>query len=143
MRKGFFGGFENYGNGNFAKYVRDTDDTKKTGYSLKSIELQDDSFGTVRPNFEIRILRAGKFTAKIILQKMRQAKEKTISGAQFEIGKGSAREFWISAFCEMKFDDHGNLISKNEFWGNITGNTGGYELQAVGMASNGNDFAQI
>ena len=121
--------------------IRDTDDTKKTGYSLKTITLQQNGFGNVRANFEIRILRAGKFTAKIILENAAGDK-KTISGAKFEIEKGSARSFGFRPFV-MQFDDHGNLISKNEFWGNITGNTGGYELQAVGMAGGGNDFAEI
>ena len=118
--------------------VRGTNDIPKTGYSLKSIKLQDDSFGTVRANFEIRILRAGKFTAKIILQKT-GAEDKTISGAKFEIEKGSARDFTFSDFA-INFGDHNNLVPESEILKNVSGNKDGYFLQRVAMPRN--DFAE-
>ena len=78
-----------------AQIIKQIPNASGSGYTLKSIALSDASFATVsgtKPYLQITILKAGTFTAKIVLEKTGYS-DATIAAGAFEINKGTAPNF--------------------------------------------------
>lgn len=111
-------------------------------YTLKSIVIpaNKDDFAIVmgnKPNFQIDILKIGKFTAHIVLEKSGFL-DIILNNCEFEVVKKGAR------FEKLTITNGKNVIIKNEILEQIKGLTGvNYTIQNIVIPSNQSEFAEV
>ena len=108
----------------------------KTGYTLKSIaSLSPSGVASVsgtKPNLALNFTKAGLFTATIVLEHSSKA-DATITGAQFEISRGSAPSLTFSK--RTKTFTSGGSFSTAEILAGVQGAKTGYTLKSISNLS--------
>ena len=105
-------------------------------YKLKSISITDTNKAEVegdKPNFSIKIKKAGTFTATIVLEKNGNL-DVEIKDCQFIIRKPAPPRPTDFNFLELKKTDGNAIITTDEILGRIRGLTGlNYKLKSINI----------
>ena len=104
----------------------------KTGYTLKSVSNLDPndivSLTGSAPNFSLTVLKRGSFTATLVLEHPTKA-DVTITGAQFEITKGTAESLTFQKVTKQ-FSSGGKFTTA-DILGGVQGNKTGYTVKDI------------
>ena len=93
-----------------------------------------------KPYLRLEILRAGIFTAKLILEK-RDYPDVEIQNCEFEIEKGDAKNLTFpKLFHNLK---NGNTLDKTAILENIQGEKTGYILKNITIPQEKSEFANV
>lgn len=120
--------------------LKQIDSKEKAGYTIKSITISDNDKAELqgkKPNFSIKIKKAGTFTVTIIIEKV-GFKDVTIEKGEITIKKPTA------TFQKHVISDGRTTITTNQILGQIQELSGlNYTLKSITIPKNKNDIAKV